>query len=99
MIYEAKSLNNSVCVVLQDKNYLPHQMALKEYRVKTVDVDYTYESTDGRHMETVVSRGVLLHVPNYILSYLRLITDITMIFNFEDVDNLLDYTGNKFSIS
>ena len=99
MLYEAKSVNDSVCVVLKNTNYSPYSISLQEYFVKTVNVGYTYNSTDGRHMETILTQGVLLHIPGNILSYIRLLTDIDMIFNLEDIDNLIDQIGNKFSIN
>jgi hypothetical protein len=99
MLYETKSVNDSVCVVLKDTNYTPYSISLQEYFVKTINVGYTYNSTDGRHMETILTHGVLLHIPGNILSYIRLLTDIDMIFNLEDIDNLIDQIGSKFSIN
>jgi len=99
MLYETKSINDSVCVVLKDKNYTPYSITLQKYFIKTVNISYTYNSTDGRHMETILTQGVLLHMPSNILSYIRLVTDIDMIFNFEDTDNLIDQIGSKFSIN
>jgi len=99
MLYETKSMNDSVCVVLQNKNYAQHVTALKTYCIKFVDVGYSYNSTDGRHTEYLISKGALLYVPEYMLSYIRILTDIEMIFNMEDVDNLVDQTGSKFSIN
>lgn len=99
MLYETKSVNDSICVVLKNTNYSLYSISLQEYFVKTVNVDYTYNSTDGRHMETILIHGVLLHIPCNVLSYIRLVTDIDMIFNVEDIDNLIDQDGSKFSIN
>ena len=38
MLYETKSVNDSVCVVLKDTNYTPYSISLQEYFVKTVNV-------------------------------------------------------------